>query len=445
MEIVIIGGIAAGMSAAAKAARTNKEAVITVFEKENYISFGACGLPYYLGNQFDDTSEMFARTPAQMEAAGINLRLKHEVTRIDFTTKTVYATNLETGEEVTKSYDRLMLATGASPIKPPIDGIDASNVYSITRVAAVKRLKESLPNYKNIVVIGGGFIGMEVADQLVAQGKSVRIIEATDAMMRVPFDNEFSEKLKDAITEIGVDVHLDERVERFVQTNNTVTQVQTTKGMYDADAVIYAIGFKPNTEFLQDSALEKLKNGAIVIDKYGQTSIPDVFAAGDCVAVPHRLLGQAYIPLATTANKVGRIVGTNIALDKEQWIAYVGALGSSSIKAGEYEAASTGLTEKQAKEAGFDYKTTCIQTNNHSNYYTKQEKIMIKLVYDAKTYVLYGAQLFGKNETVLRATAFSTAIHAGVTTKELGFVDFAYAPPFASTWEAINVAANTAK
>ena len=444
MEIVIIGGIAAGMSTAAKAARTNKEATVTVIEKEKYVSFGACGLPYYLGNQFEDQNEMFARTPEQMEASGVNLMLEHQVTAIDFKTKTITMTDLKTGEEKTKTYDRLMIATGAQPIVPPLAGMDSENVYTITKIDQVNRLKENLAKYNKIVVIGGGFIGVEVADQLAIQGKEMRLIEAGSAIMSGAFDPEFSEKLKGAVEEEGVAIHLDELAQELITTDGKVTAVKTHKGDYEADAVIVAIGFRPNTAFLKGQ-LEMLGNGAIIIDKYGRTSEKDVFSAGDCASVPHRLLGDSYIPLATTANKLGRIVGTNIAVSEDKMEEYVGALGSSAIKAGAYEAASTGLTEKQAKAKGLNYKTTCIETNNHSNYYTVQEKIMIKLVYDAETLVLYGAQLFGKNETVLRATGLTAAIHAGLTTKELGFVDFAYAPPFASTWEAINVAANTAK
>lgn len=445
MEIVVIGGIAAGMSTAAKAARTNREANVTVIEKENYISFGACGLPYYLGGQFDEKSEMFARTPEQMEKSGINLMLEHEVTSINFVTKTLTMTNLKTDEVVTKQYDRLMIATGAQPIVPPLNGIEAENVYTITKFENVDRLKKLLSSVEDIVVIGGGFIGVEVADQLALQDKNVHLIEAGSAIMSGPFDPEFSQKLQGAIEEEGVHVHIEEMAQELVLDNSgKVVSVKTDKGNYSADAVIVAIGFRPNTSFIRQDFLT-LPNGAIVIDQYGRTSIPDVFAAGDCASVPHRLLGDSYIPLATTANKLGRVVGTNIAVDESDMQAYVGALGSSAIKAGSYEAASTGLTEKQAKEKGLNYKTTCIETNNHSNYYTTQEKIMIKLVYDAESFVLYGAQLFGKNETVLRATGLTTAIHAGLTTKELGFIDYAYAPPFASTWEAINVAANTAK
>lgn len=444
MEIVIIGGIAAGMSVAAKAARTNKEAKVTVIEKEKFVSFGACGLPYYLGNQFDDQKEMFARTPEQMRTSGIDVLLGHEVIAVDFNTKTITMTDLETQTTKTKSYDRLMIATGAQPIVPPIPGIEASNVYTITKPEPVAELKARLEDVQNVVVIGGGFIGVEVADQLAIQGKKVHLIEADAAIMGGPFDPEFSAKLKMAVEEEGVAIHLEERAQEFITKDGLVTTVKTDKGEYPADVVIVAVGFRPNTQFLKGQ-IEMLPNGAIIVDAYGQTSIADVFSAGDCATVPHRLAGTVYLPLATVANKMGRIIGTNIAVEKEQMLAFPGALGSSAIKAGQYEAASTGVTEKQAKNLGMNIKTTCIETNNHSNYYTVQEKIMIKLVYDAETFVLYGAQLFGKNETVLRATGLTTAIHAGVTTKELGFIDYAYAPPFASTWEAINVAANTAK
>lgn len=446
MEILVIGGIAAGMSVAAKAARTNPDAKITVIEKENYVSFGACGLPYYLGGQFEDENEMYARSPEQFKKAGINLKLKHEVTSVDFTHKTLNVLNLENNTTETLNYDRLMIATGAQAIIPPIKGADRQNVYTITKPYTVNKLKDNLDKYQDIVIIGGGFIGVETAEQLAILGKTVHIVEALDEIMSGPFDQEFSEKLKETLEKTNVQVHTNERAEEFLTVDGIVHTVKTDKQSLKADAVIMSVGFRPNTEFVKDG-LDTLDNGAILIDKYGQTSQEDVFAAGDAASIPHRLLGDVYLPLATYANKMGRLIGNNIALEKDKWQGYVGALGSSAIKVGEYEASSTGLTEKDAIKLGKDIGTTLIYTNNHSNYYTDvpQDKIMIKLVYDKNTKVLYGAQLFGKNETVLRMTGLTTAIHAGLTTDEIGFIDYAYAPPFASTWEAINVAANTAK
>lgn len=445
MEIIIIGGIAAGMSTAAKARRVNREANITVIEKEDFISFGACGLPYYLGGQFTDANNMFARTPQQMEDSGINLLLKHEVEAIDFDAKSVTVKNLVTGDIQHKKYDKLMIATGATPVIPPMEGVKSDNVYTITKLVDTERLKNNLNKYKTIGIIGGGFIGIEVAEQLNHLGVRVELIERSEHVMNKPFDSEFSIKIEEALEEKGIHIHRQESVDQLVVKDNQVTAIKTTTKNIPVDALIMAIGFKPNTAFITDERLTKLPNGAIVIDKYGQTSIPDVFSAGDCATVWHRQLGDVYLPLATSANKIGRLIGNNIVVDPDKYEAYSGSLGSSSIKVGDYEAGSTGLTEAVAKQQGLDYKTTCIETNNHTNYWPNQTKITIKLVYDAQTKVILGAQVFGKSDAVLRMTGLTTAIYAGLTTTEIGFIDYAYAPPFASTWEALNVAANTAK
>lgn len=444
MEILVIGGIAAGMSVAAKAKRENKDANITVIEKENYVSFGACGLPYYLGNQFEDKNEMFARTPEQMEKAGINLKLQHEVTSVDFKNKSVEMKNLTNNELSVMSYDRLMIATGATPIVPPLEGVDAKNVYTITRLEEVDRLKSNLSQYESIAIIGGGFIGVEVAEQLAGLNKKIHIIEALSEVLSGPFDKEVTTEIKTALEDLNVGVHVDQMAEKIQVKNGLAVAVETSKEKIEADAVIISIGFRPNTGFL-NGQLETLKNGAIIIDEYGQTSIKDVFAAGDCATVPHRFAKDKYIPLATYANKLGRLIGTNIVSDEKSWLKFNGALGSGFVKVGPYEAGVTGLTEKEALSLNFNIKTTTVFTNNHSNYYPNQDKIMIKLIYDQDTFVLYGAQVYGKEGAALRLHALTTAIYAGLTTQEIGFIDYAYAPPFTSTWEAINVAANTAK
>lgn len=445
MEVIIIGGIAAGMSVAAKASRTNRDAKITVIEKENFISFGACGLPYYIGDQFTDANEMFARTPAQMEGSGIDLLLEHEVVAIDFANKTVQVKNLKTNEIFDKKYDKLMISTGATPIVPPIDGLNSDNVYTITKLDSTDKLKANLPSYNHVAVIGGGFIGVEVAEQIAHLGKKVTLIEGQETLMPNVFDAEISEKIKEALVEKGIEVLTNEMVTGLKINGNEVDILNTTNNELEVDAVIVAVGFKPATNFITDAKLEKLANGAIVIDEYGRTSIPDVFAAGDCATVYHRQLGNIYLPLATTANKLGRLIGINIVSDEANYEAFIGTLGSCAVKAGDFEAGRTGLTENVAKEQGLNYATTTVQTNNHTSYWPGQSKITIKLVYDKDTKVILGAQVFGKSDAVLRLTGLTTAIHAGLTTKEIGFIDYAYAPPFASTWEAINVVANTAK
>ncbi|NLY62828.1 MAG: CoA-disulfide reductase [Erysipelothrix sp.] len=444
MEVIVIGGIAAGMSVAAKARRENPDATITVIEKENYVSFGACGLPYYLGGQFEDENEMFARTPEQITASGINLLLNSEVTDVNFDEKNVTYKDLVTNDVTTKAYDRLMIATGASPIVPNIDGVDSDNVYTFTRLDDVNRLMSKLDQYQNIAIVGGGFIGVEVAEQLAPFNKNITLIHSRERLMNSVFDSEFGEKIEEALSNEGINILLESRANGFTLNDQSVSQVLVNDQAIDVDAVILAVGFKPNTHFLKDK-LDMLDNGAIITDNFGRTSIKDVFAAGDCASVNDRLAGTIYLPLATYANKMGRIIGTNIVTEEKDWNEFNGALSSSYLKAGASEAGATGLNEAGAKALGLDYKTTLVHANNHSNYYPNQQTIMIKLIYDANTFVLYGAQIFGQEEAVLRIQALTTAIYAGLTTKELGFMDFGYAPPFASTWEALNIAANTAK
>lgn len=444
MEVLIIGGIAAGMSAAAKALRENKDANITLIEKSNYISFGACGLPYYLSDLIKDEQQLYARTPQQMIEAGLNVLIEHEVLNVDFENKTVNIKDLNKQTTFEKSYDKLLIATGATTNTLNIEGIDSDNVYTITKPENVNKLKSNLDNYQNITIVGGGFIGVEVAEQLAELNKKVTLIQSNEYLMNGPFDDEFSEKIKDALLEKAVNVQTKQRVNALEVKDNKVVSAKTETNSYQTDALILAIGFRPNTDFLDDQ-LEMLDNGAILIDKYGQTSIKDVFAAGDCASIHHKFLGDSYFPLATYANKLGRIIGINIVSPKEKWEALENVLGSSSIKVGDYEAVTTGLLEKDAIALNINYKTTLIETNNHASYYPNVEKLTIKLVYDAKDYTLYGAQLFGKTGAVLRASAYTTAIHANLTTKEIGYIDYAYSPPFASTWDAINVAANTAK
>ena len=443
MEILVIGGIAAGMSIASKANRESKDAKVTVIEKEHYISLGACGLPYYLGEQFDDSNEMIARTPEQMREAGINVLTRHEAISVDFDKKEVLVRNLETGEQFTQGYDRLAIATGAKAIDALKERSGLDNVFSLTRIAQADGIKERLDEAEDIVVVGGGFIGVEAAEQLAHIGKKVKLLQRSSMVMRNVFDPEICDLVGEALVETGVELLLNEALVDYVTEGNHATAVITSKGEHKADLIIEALGFRPNTAIFDDERLEKAKNGAIVTDEYGRTSIKDVYAAGDCALVNNIQTGPSYTPLATYANKMGRLIGENIVSDKPR--AYIGALGSSVVRVGDYGTAVTGLTELAAKNMGLDIKSVLVTTNNHSNYWPNQEKIKIKLVYDANTRKILGGQTFGKYGAAERINATTMAVYNGNTVDELGFMDFAYSPPYASVWEALNVAGNAAK
>lgn len=443
MKILIIGGIAAGASIAAKAKRENPKAEITIIEKENYVSFGACGLPYFVGGHFDDTERMYARSIEETESKGVNVLSSHEAISIDFDDKKVKVKDLNKDEIKDLEYEKLAICTGSYPVLFG-EGSESKNVFTLTREDDAKDFKSRIDKSKNIVIIGAGFIGLEVAEQLAEKGLKVKVIQRGKDILNNILDPEMSNKLVEEAKSIGIEFLFEHSYESFVTENNEVVAVKTDKGDIPCDLALFALGFKPNTDFINDDRLKKLDNGAIIIDRTGRTSIDDVFAAGDCASIYHKFAGEEFhIALATYANKMGRIVGENIALDKN--IEYIGALGSASIKVGNLGAASAGLTESFAKKLNKKIKTSLIETNNQTSYVEGQEKVYIKLIYDEETRVILGAQIVGKKGAVERMTGLVVAIHKEVTVDELGFMDFPYSPPFSPTWDPLNVAGNASK
>ena len=443
MKIVIIGAEAAGMSAAAKARRTDREAEIVVLEQSEIVSFGACGLPYFVGGYFDDASYMAERSADQFVQSGIDLRIRHQVESLD-DNKQLQVRNLETGEIYSESYDRLMIATGASAIRPPIENLQLDNVFFLKTMADGFGLKEATldENAKDVVVIGAGYIGLEVVEAMKERGKNVRLIELSDRVVKDSFDPEISEVIADEIRQQGVDLHLEESVVSL-QGDKIVTGIVTNKGEYKADLVVVCTGVLPNTQFLKNTGIEMLNNGALIIDEQARTSLNDVYAAGDCATVYHRVKQeQVFIPLATTANKLGRMLGENLTGAEK---IFPGTLGSAAVKVLDVEAGRTGISEADAKAAGMDYKTVVINDKSHTNYYPDQSDIRVKLIYERNSKKILGGQLVGKRGAVLRVDTLAAAIHTGMTTEELGMLDLCYAPPFARTWDALNVAGNVAR
>lgn len=444
MRVIIVGGVAAGMSAAAKFRRLNKDATIQVYEKSPIVSFGACGLPYFVGGFFDDENKMIARTPEKFKESGIDIKTNHQVLNINFDNKTLEIKDLTTGNIFTDTYDKLMISTGADAIIPPIKNINLKNVHTLKSMEDGKILKEKIKdkNIKKVAIIGAGFIGLEIVEAAFEHKKEISVFQLDDTILKNVFDKEITDLLEKELTDKGVKLFLNTKVTEFKGADK-VEKIITETEEIDTDLVVLATGVKPNTQFLQNTNLKMSKNGAIIVDNQGKTSIKDVYSAGDCATVSHLLKQEpSYIPLATVANKFGRVVGENLA---DNGSVYEGSLGSACIKVLNIQAGRTGLSESEAKNLNLDYDTVFITDKNQTDYYPGQQPIHIKLIYDKNTKVILGGQVAGKKDAVQRVNALAVCIYAKLTTKQLGMMDFCYSPPFARTWEALNVAGNVAK
>ena len=444
MKVIIIGGIAAGMSAAAKFKRLSPNDDVVVYEKGDIVSFGACGLPYYVGGFFDDSNEMIARTPEAFREVGVEIHTKHEVTNVDFSNKKVTVKNLNTNEVLEESYDKLMIASGARAIIPPIKNIDLENVVTLKSMDDGNKLRELMSKEENkkIAIIGAGFIGLEAAEAAKHRGKEVTVIQLQDRVLQEVFDKDITDLLEEELRENGVNLLLSETVTELIG-DGKVSKVKTNKREIEADIVILATGVKPNTDFLNCDEIKMIRNGAIVVDKYGRTSVEDVYAAGDCATINSLITDrEIYVPLATGANKLGRIVGENLAGQNNS---FQGSMASSCIKVMDMEAARTGLSEKEVLNLGFNYKTKFITDMNQTSYYPGRERIYVKLIYDAHTRVTLGGQVAGYKDAVQRCNVLAACIYAKMTTEQLGMLDLCYAPPFSRTWDVLNVAGNVSK
>lgn len=443
MKIIIIGAQAAGASAAAKAKRINPEATIRIYEKSDIVSFGACGLPYFIGDHFSDANEMISRTPQQFEKGGIDIKILHEVVAIDTLSKKLKIKDLTNGHCFEDTYDKLLLAVGASPIIPPFSNDKLKNIFTLRDIYDGQAIKKTLNDdqVNNIIVVGAGYIGLELVESLVALNKKVKLIQLDDRVLVDAFDAQITDIIAENIKQY-CDLHLQEKVLGFGG-QDKVTHVITDKNQYPADMVIIATGVKPNSSIYNNLGISTLKNGAIITDALGQTNICDIYAAGDCAALYHKVShDMVYIPLATGANKLGKVVGENLAGGHCQ---FPGTLGTSALKVFDIEAGRTGITENDAKKAAIAYKTVVVKDKNHSNYVAGQTSITAKLIYHAETRIILGGQIAGGVGAALRVNVLATAIWAKMTIDELTMLDFLYAPPFSRPWDVLNIAGSIAK
>lgn len=446
MKTVIIGGVAAGMSAASKLKRLLKDEVeIVVYEKGGEVSFGACGIPFYISDHIKQGKDLIARTAEEFAKSGIPVKTYHEVTAVDTDKKTVTVKNLHTGEIITDSYDKLIIGSGAGVRHfPPFDK-SYDNLFEIRDVADGTRVKQALldENQRHVVIVGAGFIGLELAEACKHYGKKVTVVELADHVLPA-FDWEVSEALEAELSRNGVEIRVNTLVQSLTAKDGRIAKAVLKKGEeteeIPADIVINSAGIAPATGFITN--VEKAKNGAICVNERMETSVADVYAAGDCSIMKSAVTGDyLYAPLGTNANKQGRIIGDILGGAQPKPFKLI---GSSALRLFGIDAAKVGISEKEAKARGMDYKAHMITGNSYASYYGA-ERLNIKLIYDAKTRKILGAETYGQGIVVPRANYYAIAVYAGLTVDEMGFMDLCYSPPFSGVWDAALIASNTAK
>ena len=440
MKIVIVGGVAGGATAAARIRRLDEQAEIVVFERSGYISYANCGLPYYIGGIIDDPDALTLQTPESFFSRfRIQMKVHHTVLAIHPEQKTVTVQNTETGESFEESYDKLLLAPGAKPVLPDLPGIDSSRLFSLRTVEDTFRIKAFIRQNKprSAVIVGGGFIGLEVAENLREQGIEVTIVQRPKQLMN-PFDSDMAAFIHTEARKHGVKLALGFSVEGFAEDADGISVLLKDNAPLRADMVLLAIGVSPESTLAKQAGLELGIKGSILVNDRMETSHPDIYAVGDAVQVQHAVTGEpALIALAGPANKQGRIAADNICGGDSR---YKGSQGSSVIQVFDLTAAATGLNETNARKAGLDTDTVILSPMNHAGYYPGGKLMVMKVVFERNTDRLLGAQIVGYAGVDKRIDVLATAIHAELKATRLKDLDLAYAPPYSSAKDPVNMA-----
>ena len=440
MKVVIIGGVAGGATAAARLRRLDEAAEIVVFERSGYVSYANCGLPYYIGGAIEEPEALTLQTPESFFARfRVDMRVRHEVTAIHPDKKTVSVKALETGEEYKEHYDKLILSPGASPTQPRLPGVGIEKVFTLRTVEDTFRMKDYINAHhpKSVVLAGGGFISLELAENLRELEIEVTIVQRPKQLM-TPFDPDMAAFIHGEARRHGIRLALGHTVEGFAERNGGVDVLLKDADPLHADMVVLAIGVTPDTVLAKEAGLELGLKGSIVVNDRMETSVPDIYAVGDAVQVKHYVTGQdAVISLAGPANKQGRIAADNICGGDSR---YLGSQGSSVIKVFDLTAAATGVNEANAKKAGLDVDAVILSPMSHAGYYPGGKVMTIKVVFEKGTFRLLGAQIVGYAGVDKRIDVLATAIHAGLTAIQLKELDLAYAPPYSSAKDPVNMA-----
>lgn len=438
-RLVVIGGVAGGMSAAAQARRMRDEGdlEIVVFERGEYTSYAACGLPYLISGEADPDG-LVARTPEQFRRSGVDVRMRHEVTAIDTDTRTVTVADRSTGATTTESYDDLLIATGALPLRPPLPGIDAPGVYDLRTIPDAHAIDAALRDAgadAAVVVVGAGYIGLEAAEAFRARGARVTVLERAEQPM-VTLDADMAEHVAAALDRLGVELRTGCDVEGFdTAEDGSVRSVRTSQGPVDADLVVIGLGARPNVALAEAAGVPLGESGGIVVDDHLRTPVAGVWSAGDCVESRHRISGNGVvIALGTHANKQGRAAGTNLGGGDAT---FEGVLGTAITRVGDVEVARTGLNEREASDAGFEFDATSATSSTRARYFAGNENVTVKLVVERGTDRLLGGQIVGGEGAGKRIDVIAMALWNEMTAREVAAVDLAYAPPFSPVWDPV--------
>lgn len=446
MKVVIIGGVAGGATAAARIRRLDETVQIVVFEKSGFISYANCGLPYYIGGTINNKAALTLQTPESFYSRfRVDMRVHHEVTAINADNKTVTVTNLRTGEKFEESYDKLLISTGAKPTTPLFEGINRNNIFTLRTVEDTLKIKDYINTNKphTAVVAGGGFIGLETAENLRELGIDVTIVQGHSQLM-TPFDFDIVPFIHAKLRQHGINLVLNHMVDGFEEKDDktfvklkNVDTISTTNAI-PTDMVILAIGVTPDTGLAKNAGISLGMKGSIVVNERMETSLPDIYAVGDAVQIQNFITGDdTLISLAGPANKQGRIAADNICGGNSH---YSGGQGSSIIKVFDLTAAATGINEHTANEAGISFDKVILSPMSHAGYYPGGKMMTLKVLFEKETYRILGAQIVGYDGVDKRIDVLATAIRAGMKAYDLAELDLAYAPPYSSAKDPVNMA-----
>lgn len=439
MKVIVIGCTHAGTAAVVNMKEIYPESEITIYEKNDNISFLSCGIALSVSKVVNDPNKLFYNSPENLRSSGINTNMKHEVLNIDFDSKKILVKNLSTNDIFEDTYDKLVLTLGSWPIVPNFEGGQLDNIVLCKNYEHANTIIEKSESAKNVVVIGGGYIGVELVEAFEMKGKKVTLIDAESRIMAKYLDSQFTDIAEKAFKDRGVNIALGEKVQGFEGEDGRVSKVITDSGSYKGDLVILCVGFAPNTNLVKEK-LDTLPNGAIIIDEYMRTSKEDVFAAGDCCVVRLNPANEnRYIPLATNAVRMGTLVAKNLI---NPTIKYMGTQGTSGIKIYEYNIASTGLTEDVAKNTTpFNVESVTVTDNYRPEFMPSYEEVILKLVYDKDTRRVLGGQIISKIDLTQIMNTLSVVVQNKMTIEELSMTDFFFQPHFNKPWSILNIAA----